>query len=119
MATLKDLMTAREGETSLPPEFGAIMELAGQLRPTDPNEGARLDRYAQGISTARMPGFRPAVDIPVNLALATAYEGVKALPEWLGNPILERLDYGRKASGQATSDASLANILALYEGLKR
>jgi hypothetical protein len=111
VATLRELLQK-------PSPYGAIMDLAGQLRPSDPNEAARLDRYAQGISTASMPGYTPIVDIPVNLALAAGYEGVKALPEAIGDQILEAVGYGRKSQGQRTSDASLANVLALYEGLK-
>lgn len=111
MPTLRELI--RE-----PSRYGAIMDLAGELRPTNPDEAARLDRYAQGISTAEMPGYTPAVDIPVNLVLAAGYEAVKALPEAVGNPILEAAGYPRREEGQRTSSASLANVLALYEGLR-
>jgi hypothetical protein len=98
--------------------FGPIMDLAGKMRSSNPAEAARLDRYAQGISTRSMPGYSPMIDLPMNIALAAGYEGVKGLPESIGNPILERLGYGRKKSGQATSPASLGSVMALYRGLR-
>ncbi len=114
----------RAVETSVSPReeipgFGAIMDLAGSLRSTDPGEAARLDRYAQGISLRNRPGFRRAVDIPVNLALATGYEAVKALPEPIGNPILSAVGYERKKTGQRTAPASIGSILALLQGMRR
>lgn len=117
MATLRELLQQPNPSPS-PSPYAAIMDLAGQLRPTQTDEAARLDRYAQGISTAQMPGYSPLVDIPVNLLLAAGYEAVKALPESVGNPILSSVGYDRRAGNQATSNASLANILALYEGLR-
>jgi hypothetical protein len=120
-------MAAQAGGPPPPPSsFGAIMDLAGKLRPTNAPEAGRLDRYAQGISTKNMPGFTPALDIPMNIALATGYEGLKGTAQ-AGIPglsaaakaALAKMGYEIKPQGQpgATSPASLGNVYSLYRGL--
>jgi hypothetical protein len=120
------LAARRRGPPPPPSGFGAIMDLAGKLRPTNAPEAGRLDRYAQGISTSKMPGFTPALDIPMNIALATGYEGLKGTAQ-AGIPglspaaqaALAKMGYEIKPQGQpgATSPASLGNVYSLYRGL--
>ncbi len=104
--------------------FGPIMDLAGKLRPTNTPEAGRLDRYAQGISARADPNYSPLVDLPMNMALATGYEGAKgaAMSDTpvispLAKALLAHMGYEIKDSGQATSPASLGNVYALYRGL--
>jgi hypothetical protein len=118
------LVAQTQGPPPPPSSFGAIMDLAGKLRPTNAPEAGRLDRYAQGISTKNMPGFTPALDIPMNIALATGYEGLKGTAQ-AGIPglsaaakaALAKMGYEIKDTGQATSPASLGNVYSLYRGL--
>jgi len=98
-------------------EFGSLMDYAGKMRPTDPEVGSYVDRFAQGMNVSSQPGANLIGDIPINLGLAAGYEGVKALPESLGNPILEKAGYERKKEGQQTSKASMANIYGLLSGI--
>jgi len=97
-------------------EFGPLMKTAGDIRPNDPELGSYIDRFAQGKNVAGQPGFGYQ-DIPVNAALATGYEGVKALPESLGNPLLSAVGYNRTKTGQKTAPASLGNVYGLISGM--